>query len=216
MQKQNVVTVKKSDRTGSVVNVSKNNPNEGWIMLSSSENVVSNSRVFKNTRRGFLRGPVDVLTGLGYKDGQELPGHLYIVDQLTPIIEANKNFGLRVPQSKKGVPYTPELGNAIRTACLGQPNPVVFRGVDENGEQLPIYRQQGYCPYAEGHPRYIADNIIPVVNMDEVTAFIDTLDTANGDTAAKEARLAELTAIPKAKRTPEQETERKALVAELN
>lgn len=196
------VQVVKSKKTGNVLNISTNNPNEAWVMLASSEEVTREGRIYNNRRTGFLRATKDILEAKGFKEGQVLPGHIVIKDSLTPIIMDKvtgepTDFGLRVPQSKRGVAYTPEIGTAIRTACKA--NGVTYMGLGEGGELFPIYRKVFYSPYPEGHPSYEADNIISIANAEQVNKFIDSINLS-ADNGAKEARIAELKAMGKAKR----------------
>ena len=217
-----MVKVVKAKNSSSVVNKSSNaNSDSGWVMLTSTETVIRQGAVFHNVRNGFLRARYDELlnmnlstelkalgincpdTGIGFKEGQELTGHICIQDSLEPIMKENPSFGLRIPRLGK----TPEIRAAVQNLC--KEKGVSYEGVNADGELKPIYRKVFYSPYPVGHERYESDNIIPIANREQVNDFI-AHNMGNGDEALKasrDARIAELKAIPKAKRTPEQVTE---------
>lgn len=217
------VKVIKSRNTQQVVNISSRNANEAWVMVQSSAEVFRGGRLFTNIRTGFLRGTAEKLQSMGFSDGKELPGRIVIQDSLVPIMKDNADFGLRIPQSKVGVAYTPAIGTAIRTACTTAG--VTYEGVDSDGVMKPLYRKVFYSPYPEGHAGYEADVLIPIANQEEVANFINTITLPattgsnggadSGMNSAKAARLAELKAIPKAKRSAPEKEELSELLEEL-
>ncbi len=111
------VKVVKSQKTGLVLNTSTRNPEQAWVMVRSEEKTTKRGFIFTNVRTGFLRSDTKTLESYKFTEGQELPGHVVIQDQLVPIMKDNAEFGLRVPQSKQGIAYTAAIGTAIRTAC---------------------------------------------------------------------------------------------------
>lgn len=218
------VTVIKSQKSGKVLNASTNNPLEGWIMIESTSLEFKGGRRFENKRRGFLRQQVALLqsldlkadfamllskgvdtTGLvvlqpkGFAEGQVLPGRVVIQDSLEPIIADNLEFGLRVPQ----LGANSDIRNAVREACSNA-------GLAYTQSGKPIYRKTFYSPYPEGHPRCENDIILSPDNMDEVNAFIATIQLPSANTGldvARKARLAELQGTPQAQRTANQKAE---------
>lgn len=182
---------------------STRNPLEGWLMVEEKETHFAGGREWTNVRTGFIRNTVEHLLGKGYKSGMELQGRVVIQDSLTPIISGNTQFGLRVPQSKRGTTYTAAIGAAIRAACIQQG--IAYSGLGEGGELLPIYRKTFYSPYAEGHALYEPTVIIAPANLEQVNTFVagiplPTVATGAGMDTAKQARIAELKAMGKAKR----------------
>ena len=182
------VTVAKSMKTGLVVNTSSNNPNEAWIMLKGQDDdYYQGGRLWKGRSSvGFLRSTIDKIVALNLKENQVLEGHICVQDTLVPIMAKNPDFGKRVPQSKVGVAYTPELGTTIRNACTKAG--LFYCGVTDSGEVLPIYRKSFYSPYPEGHPKYEATKLIVPVNLEAVNAFINAIPVpVTADPAAAKA-----------------------------
>lgn len=211
------VTVKKSNKTGLVLNISTRNAEEAWVMVQSEEKTTRQGRIFINKRTGFLRSTRTILAAEGFHENQVLPGRVVIQDSIVPIMKDNHEFGLRIPQSKKGTTYTPAIGTAIRTACAAQG--VSYGKLVEGGELKPIYRKTFYSPYPEGHANYEADVILTPDNIEAVDLFINSIalpaSGVTGNNSDKTARLAELKAIAKNTRTADQKKELAMLVDEL-
>lgn len=71
--------------TNSVVEVSKNNPEFGYIKFSQKRTTINANGFLENKRLYFLlKGTVDQLKDLNYSVGQELPGIIWIEESLTP------------------------------------------------------------------------------------------------------------------------------------
>lgn len=69
--------------TGAVVNVSESNPDYGYIRLEQTKAIVDDNGFFKpRTISTLLQGNFNELTGMGFFNGQELPGKIQIKESL--------------------------------------------------------------------------------------------------------------------------------------
>tara|TARA_B100000900_G_scaffold364730_1_gene339525 strand:+ start:71 stop:547 length:477 start_codon:yes stop_codon:yes gene_type:complete len=69
--------------TGAVVNVSESNPDYGYIRLEQTKPIVDDNGFFKpRTISTLLQGNFNELTGMGFFNGQELPGKIQIKESL--------------------------------------------------------------------------------------------------------------------------------------
>lgn len=72
-----------ANEAGQVVHVSKNNPDYGYIRVEQTRPVFENGWTKKKTLSALISGTVDDLKSLNFKQGEELPGRIQIVEQLT-------------------------------------------------------------------------------------------------------------------------------------
>ena len=73
--------------TGAVVNVSESNPDYGYIRLEQTKAIVDDNGFFKpRTISTLLQGNFNELTGMGFFNGQELPGKIQIKESLEALI----------------------------------------------------------------------------------------------------------------------------------
>jgi hypothetical protein len=178
------VKVLKSEKTGKVIIVSRQNEKEGSIRVWDID----------NGRFGFLRSSIEILNELdlgsefkrlaadgvntkgivplqpkGFAAGQELPGKIVIIDQLKPVIPANLDYCKRIPINIHG---KKEFNSIIHQACKKARISYMVGG-------QPIYRKEFYHPYPAGHPKYEADILLEPDNIDEITSFIHTIDNVS-------------------------------------
>jgi len=135
------------------------------------------------------------------KNGYVHPtARIVYIDTLDPIVGEKLEYGIRYPYPMN-LPRT-HRAEVQRVAAL--------KGVTLQQSGRPIYRNK----FITFNPE-TKDVILSPDNQEQIDAFIKTLNLAaipvdnpqGGMSAAKEARLAELKAIPKAKRTAEQKEE---------
>lgn len=73
-----------ANEAGQVVNISKNNPEYGYIRVAQERAVFENGWARKRTLSALISGTVEDLTGLGFHAGMELPGKIQVVESLEP------------------------------------------------------------------------------------------------------------------------------------
>ena len=96
---------------GSVVVVSKNNPEYGSIRIEQTKMVTSNGFLTPKKRSAFLNGLVSDLKATGWGDGQAIDGHIVIKESLAPFNEDNPDGDLKIA-GDTGIVCTSE-GQAI-------------------------------------------------------------------------------------------------------
>ena len=135
--------------------------------------------------------------------GYALQGKVIYVDQLEPIIKENADYGKQYPYPMN---YQGKALDVVTRAAIQDKAIMAGLCLTQSGQS--IYRSKVYTEDISAK-----DTILSADNMDEVNTFVNGL--LSGNTAAstdKAARLAELRAIPKAKRTPAQVEELADLV----
>ena len=131
------------DEQGNAIRVSKNNPEYGHIRLTQEKTSFgTNGWVNRKVLSTLVHGTVEDLQSLGYEGDQQLPGILYVQEQLTPFNDNDPDRDLKIAG---------DTG-------------IVCKGVDTNtGEELPIYRKVFYDPSGQS-----TDNVIRHINGDEI------------------------------------------------
>ena len=135
-------------------------------------------------------------------NGYALSGKVIYLDQLTPIND-NIDYGKQYPypMNHAGKPLDVLTRAAIQDKAI-------LSGLCLTQSGMPIYRSKVYTEDVAAK-----DTILSADNMDEVNTFVNgLLSTSSAASQDKAARLAELTAIPQAKRTPAQVEELADLV----
>jgi polyribonucleotide nucleotidyltransferase len=80
------------DDNGSVINLSKNNPNYGWITLRQDKLTISNNWAQNKSVSTLITGEVNVLEAFNFAAGQVLDGHIVIREQLTPFTAEDRDI----------------------------------------------------------------------------------------------------------------------------
>ena len=93
---ENKVTVA-ADQYGNVIGISKNNPEYGYIRLEQQVMQFNDQGWLKKANRSALvKGKVEDLISCNYKQGQELPGKIAIVESLIPFNTNNPDYDLKI------------------------------------------------------------------------------------------------------------------------
>jgi hypothetical protein len=93
MNKQVTVT---ANAAGQVVNISKNNPDYGYIRVSQARTSMEGGWVRTRTLSALISGKVDELKSLGLTNGASLPGKIVVSESLTPFNEDNPEKDYKV------------------------------------------------------------------------------------------------------------------------
>jgi hypothetical protein len=80
------------DDNGSVINVSKNNPNFGWITLRQDKLTISNNFAQNKSVSTLIVGELNVLESFNFAAGQVLNGQIVIREQLTPFTTEDRDI----------------------------------------------------------------------------------------------------------------------------
>ena len=78
-----------ANEAGQVVNISKNNPEYGYIRVAQERAVFENGWARKRTLSALISGTVEDLKSLGFGSGMSLPGKIQIVEQFEAFSEKN-------------------------------------------------------------------------------------------------------------------------------
>jgi len=85
MESKVIVT---ADKAGSIISVSKNNPEWGHIRVEQTRMQVDDKGIARATRvSALIAGTVENLSAFNFKEGQELSGRIYVKEQTTPFNE---------------------------------------------------------------------------------------------------------------------------------
>lgn len=96
---ENKVTVQ-ADQNGNVIGISENNPEYGYIRLQQQVIQINDQGWLKKTNRSALvKGKVEDLVSCSYKQGQQLPGKIVIVESLIPFNLNNPDRDLKIAGS---------------------------------------------------------------------------------------------------------------------
>jgi len=87
--------VKVTAVNGNVVIPSSNNPKYGYVRVESVEMQLENGWVRQSKRSALLRGEVDVLSQLGFSEGQTLPGKIVLKETTTPLNANDLTQGIK-------------------------------------------------------------------------------------------------------------------------
>ena len=80
---------------GEVVVPSTNNPEYGYVRVESVEMQLENGWVKESKRSALLRGKVDILSKLGFKEGQALTAKIVVKETTTPLNANDLTQGLK-------------------------------------------------------------------------------------------------------------------------
>jgi len=79
-----------ADALGNVIGISKNNPEYGWIRVESYNYEIDNRGWLKVKKRSALiKGKVEDLKQMNYKEGDKIVGKIVVKESLTPFYEEN-------------------------------------------------------------------------------------------------------------------------------
>jgi len=86
-----------SNEDGSVISLSKNNPEYGYIRVSQKRLVI-NKKGWVNLKElsALVQADVETLKQLDWKPGQQLPGHIAIKESVEPFSPENSEKDLKV------------------------------------------------------------------------------------------------------------------------
>jgi hypothetical protein len=84
-----------ADEFGSVIRVSQNNPDYGFVRVEQDAIEVSNGWVRRKVRSSIVPGLVADLKAIGWKANQLLEGKITVKESLEPIMESNPDFGVK-------------------------------------------------------------------------------------------------------------------------
>jgi hypothetical protein len=84
-----------ADEFGSVIRVSQNNPEYGFVRVEQDAIEVSNGWVRRKVRSSIVPGLVADLKAIGWKANEELVGKITVKESLDPIMESNPDFGVK-------------------------------------------------------------------------------------------------------------------------
>jgi hypothetical protein len=84
-----------ADEFGSVIRVSQNNPDYGFVRVEQDAIEVSNGWVRRKVRSSIVPGLVADLKAIGWKANELLEGKVTVKESLEPIMESNPDFGVK-------------------------------------------------------------------------------------------------------------------------
>jgi hypothetical protein len=91
------VKVVAADEAGAVINVSKTNPDWGYVRLEQVRSLIDdNGFLRRKTISTLIQGEVSVLAESGFSAGQELPGVIVIEESLEPFNKKNPERDYKV------------------------------------------------------------------------------------------------------------------------
>jgi hypothetical protein len=83
--------------TNSVITVSENNPEWGYVRLEQVRTVIDdNGFIDRKKMSTLLKGPVQTLAESGFYAGQELPGTIVVEESLTPFNKKNPERDFKI------------------------------------------------------------------------------------------------------------------------
>lgn len=86
-----------ADSNGNIIGVSQNNPEYGYVRVTQRVTVINAQGWLQNsTRSALIKGLVKDLVEADFKEGQELPGRIIVVEQHTPFNPQNPDRDLKI------------------------------------------------------------------------------------------------------------------------
>lgn len=76
--------VKVTAKEGQVVIASENKPEYGYIRVEAKNTSMENGWIQEQTRSALIRGKVESLKSLGFKEGSTMFGKIYVKESFTP------------------------------------------------------------------------------------------------------------------------------------
>jgi hypothetical protein len=148
-----------ADANGSIIGVSQNNPEYGYVRVEQTVTQIDQRGWLKNTRRSTLiKGLVEDLANAGFKAGTELPGKIVVVESLTPFNQENPERDLKI------------AGDS---------------GIVCRIEDQPIYRQTFYTPDVNANDELIMHTNTDEIR--EVMEATRALNSMRANTVAEPA-----------------------------
>jgi hypothetical protein len=143
-----------ADKNGNIVTVSESNPEYGYIRVEQNAMEVGANNWLRVVRRSTLvKGRVTDLLEAGFKNNQELPGKIVIMESLEPFNPENPDRDLKVA-GKTGV---------------------ICRFDDQ-----PIYRQSVYTTNVDANDQLIAHtNAVEIREVQAAQNVAELLNTAD-------------------------------------
>lgn len=92
-----------ANEAGQVINLSKNNPEFGYIRVSQTRIVTENGWAEVKKLSALISGKVETLKAFEYKAGQELPGQIRIVEQMVPFDKKNPDKDIKMTDTETGI-----------------------------------------------------------------------------------------------------------------
>lgn len=80
-----------ADENGSVINVSKNNSDFGWITLRQDKLVITNGWAQNKSLSTIILGKVEHLEAFNFVEGQVLDGKIVVREQTTPFVDETRD-----------------------------------------------------------------------------------------------------------------------------
>ena len=86
-----------ADKNGNVIGVSENNPEYGYVRVEQTAVQINDQGWLRNVKRSTLiKGKMEDLMAVGYKNGTEIPGKIVVVESLTPFNPVNPDKDLKI------------------------------------------------------------------------------------------------------------------------
>lgn len=86
-----------ADKNGNVIGISENNPEYGYVRVEQEAVQINDQGWLRNVKRSTLiKGKVEDLIAVGYKQGTEIPGKIIVVESLTPFNPENPDKDLKI------------------------------------------------------------------------------------------------------------------------
>jgi hypothetical protein len=91
------VTVVTTDTTGNVINVSKNNPEYGYVRVENITTQINGEGWLRTVKRSALiKGLIEDLISANFTAGQQIPGKIVVRESLTPFNPENPERNLKI------------------------------------------------------------------------------------------------------------------------
>ena len=89
-----------ADATGNIIGVSQNNPEYGYIRVQQVVSQVNDEGWLRMSKRSaLLKGKVEDLVEMNYKENQELPGKIVVKESFVPFNPENPERDLKIAGS---------------------------------------------------------------------------------------------------------------------
>lgn len=84
------------DKNGNIVTISENNPEFGYIKVEQIATQIANGWLRQVKRTAIINGKVDDLLEAKFKDGQELPGKIVVIESFNAFNPENPDRDLKI------------------------------------------------------------------------------------------------------------------------
>ena len=85
-----------ANEAGQVVNISKNNPEYGFIRVAQERTIFEGGWARKKTLSALISGSTEDLKSMGLRAGQEMPGRIIVTESLEPFNAENPEKDYKV------------------------------------------------------------------------------------------------------------------------